>query len=1536
MPGTMSARQRRFWWAVALVLGLGGSVSVAYYWATGTNAGRRWLTTKLVAGANGVFGGRGALRIARLREIGPGHVVAEGVSLVDTAGVAVVMAERVEGTIDARALLQRAIHIRRLSLSGVTMALRQESAGRPWNIAHIIAGDTTTKLPHTGVQFGDDVRIDTLLLARGELTTRAPWAPHPVFTGSARDSVIAVRDSLHDLERVADGRWFERRRITLDLVRAHTVVIADVQKRPASLQLDSLRGVISDPPVPVRHASGRVSWTSDSLQLDLREVRLPDSRGTAVGTAAWDRPGPVRFDVRVEADAALSDLAWIWDALPGEGRGRATVRLRTLDDANDAEYALTGLDVASGDSRIRGDIAVTVRPAELLLHDVDLQFAPLRSDLARRLSYEALPAAVRGAFSGRLLAREGGPLTAFKVDALDARFLDETVAGGAAVSSVRLAGMMAFGAKPKVWDFSAVNTRLDLRSVRGLAPAAPAVDGVLSGAVFVRRADLSATDVRAFDLAWTDAVGNASAVRGEARVAYGGRTPELHARLLLDPLSMPALARIDSTVPLRARVAGTVALDGSLDALTWRARLLALAEGATKMAVDSAGEPVGANFDLAGTASLGTREWSGSAAGAVSAFDVRAWMAREAVPSTAINGTVRLSARGPLDTLTAEPADSGVVRAIQAGGEVALEQREADGRPAFELVASATLGRERLVVDSALGRVGGLLLEARGALARDTLQVDTLQLSVRADSLAAVRGQLARLAETMQPVDSALATSLREFAADTLEGDASLSGYLYGSLGKADATAALGARALQVGAIRVGRIFGSARATDVLRRPAFEGAANADEVTGVGAVRIQSASFRVADANPDSGALVLDVSTDDDAHLVVRGGYAAAGNGTAVRIDSLRLAYDSVSWQSLRPALVSSDSVGFSLSPLELRSSAGGILAVRATVPAQGAIDGELRVERFPFGEVGALLAGTPPVTGTVTGRAVLGGERRLPQLSWEAVADSLGVDGLRLPPVRSTGSYADRRLTARAEVQDTLGGRLRAEGLVPVDLTIASVEKRLLGDGVQGEVVADSLRLDALPLRVDGVSRVRGLLTGRLDLGGTFERPTARGLVALANAGARIDELGIEPTDGRLALRANADSLVLESFRLRSGAAGDTIGASGVLRFAAGDTPASVDLRITARDFVASRQRDGTDLDIGGAIRVAGALSRPEVSGSLQVPRANLVVDPLGARTALDLSSDAARALLGVDEVPVAETAAQTLSKLGSSLTVANARIDLGNEVWVETPEARVNLGGSLTVTMDGEQLALDGEIRANRGQYRLELSVVNRSFSVDSGTVRFYGNNAIAPTLDISATNIVRVAGGSEIPVRVHIGGTYDKPELTLTSTDPLYASAPESEIISLLIFGAPTFALDGQSQSTVRAVTGVLLPSVGGFVEGKLQRWLPVNTIQVSTGRSQQDAAVTGTSLIDNLNLSISAGKQFGERTYLRLNTGICRGVGQATQRGPSLWGGVAAEYRIARNWWGQVGVDPGSAPCTRPAGDVFPRMQFGFDLFREWIF
>lgn len=1534
----MTPRQRRFWWVAGIVLALGAGVVVGTYGALSTTRGRRWLAGTLSAQGSAVFGERGALRIGVLRRIGPAGVEADNVVLVDSAGVPVLTAATVRVSIGWMALLDKRINLPSVQLTGVRLMLRQDKAGTPWNVAYLLAGDTTPPRPRTEPAFGDDVRIGALTLVDGKITTVAPWAPHPVFTGAARDSVIAVRDSLHDLTQAPDGTWFERRVITLSHVRAHDLVIIDPRKRPSSLVLDTVAGVISDPPVTLRQAEGRVTWTGDSLMFDLARVALPASTARARGTVAWNQPGPVRYAATVHAEAGLSDLTWIWDALPTVGRGSAVVRLRTLADANDAEYLLDSLRVESEGSQVFGRVGVTVRPAELLLHSTDLTFAPLTDALARRLSYDALPGEVRGAFRGQFIAERGGPLNALQVDRLDVRFADARVADGSAESRIALRGLIGLGVEPRAAGLVVDTVVMDLRTVRGLVPDAPAVDGRIAGALRLRTADLSRADAEAFALQWTDAAGNVSVVRGRGEASYGRTPVTVDGLLTFEPLSLAALARLDSTLTVHRPLSGQVAVRGPLDSLMWRAALLpspTLPEGWPLFAGverDSAWRAIPGALVAAGTGGVLDTAWHADARVLLDAFDARRWLDRDDIPSTAVGGELRVVARGGL------PVDTTQSGQVTGRVEAELVQPAATDRPALSLLASLSADERRIVVDSASMRLGqsasGLRLEAHGALGRDRTTSDTLLYSLRVDSLDVVGADLQRLAAMLAPVDSALASSIRAVAADTLRGDATVSGHVAGNLLVADANAAVGGRDLQLGVVRVGRLFGSARAVDVFNRPAFEGVASADDVTGIGAARVQSANFGIAAATLDSGRLVLDVSTVDDAHLVVRGDYVAHASRTAITLDSIRLSYDSVTWREARPATIVLDSLRVALSPLELRSNGKGVLAVEADVPRDGAIRGLLRLEDFPAGEVSALLAGTPPANGTVTGEATLAGTRQAPTITWSVAGTDLGVEGTVLPVVTSRGSYADQRLRAEALVRDTLGGTLRVDGTLPMDLRLVSVEKRLLSDVVDGRLVADSLQLGALALRLDGVRGLRGALNGELALGGTFDAPSARGTLRLTGGAATLDALGITPQDGDAVLRAAGDSLIIETLRVRSGGPRDTVGVVGSLRFPPKDS-ALVDLRITASNFAASRQRDGTDLDLSADARVRGKLLHPQVSGRVYVPRANLVIDPLGARTALDLSSASARALLGADEVPVAQSAAASLAALGERLTVSDARVELGNDVWVQTPEARVKLSGGLDIMMRGQELALDGEILANRGQYRLDLGVVSRSFTVDSGRVRFFANSDIPPTLDITATNTVRVAGSNDVPVRVHIGGNLEDPVLTLTSSDPLYATAPESEIISLLIFGAPTFALDGQSQSTVRAVTGVLLPSAGRLVEGALQQLLPggFNTIQVTTAGGQSPGDLNAMTLLDNL--SISAGKQLGERTFLRINTGLCRGANQATTRGASPWIGVAAEYRITRTLLGQVGVDPGAAPCTRLGGDVLPRMQFGFDLFREWI-
>jgi len=1506
---TLTPLQRRLWWAAGLLVALVGGPTLAYVIATDSDRGRAWLLGVVQDQATKIFGGRASLRVGVLRSIGLTSISALDVSLLDTAGVAVVHADSVDATIDlAGILFSKAIHIRLGALRGVKLDLRQDARG-PWNIAHIISGDTTPALPNAKPGYGNNIRIDALTLDRVAITTIAPWAPNVLFTGTSRDSVIVARDSLHDIVHTSVG-LFERRTIALTRVVSHDAIISQPSHAPSSMQIDSLMGTISDPPITLVHAAGEIRWTGDSLMLNLPAVALPASTGSAIGSISWHDKGPLRYDVLVKAKAGLSDLRWIWDVLPTTGGGTATIRMHTLADANNAEYQLTDLDVRSMDSHITGQISVTTRVKDLLLHHVDLAFAPMQSDLMRRLSYGVVPDTVRGTIDGKLVALAGGPLRAFVIDTLRARFVDARITG--ALSSIDLSGTVGLGANPTGHNLDIRSLIADLRTARTLAkapsPMLASLDGVLSASGRIADASLTNVAAKQLSLIWTDGVGNRSIIRGDATLGFGPRNALIETALQIDALSMRALARIDTTLGVRADLTGSLRTSGTLEALGWTATIGAMGDGAV---------------DLRGTASLIDNTWRVAAAGAVTALNARLWTMQNATPATSVDGTLQVSAVGTR-------GKDGTTVLEQGGAMVNLRQAASDERPAFDLVASTRLDAQRLTVDSATAHLGGVTFGAHGTLGRREGAVDTLQVSASADSLEQVQGQLQRLAAMIAPMDSGMAKTLRAYAADTLRGDVSISGFLVGAIPDFGATLAIGGSRLQVGAIHLERIFGSLHADNVRTAPTFAGAATADGVDGLGAIRIASAEFKVLNASPDSGKLVLEVSSRDAAHLVLRGGFLRAAGVTDVALDSLRFQYDSTTWQNFQPVHVRADSRGIRVDSLELRSTAKGVFGMSANVPVDGAITALMRFERFPVGEATTFAMGTQPFDGTLTGTALLTGTRDAPLINWTLRADSLGINGTYLPMLSSDGAYADKRIVARVRIVDSLGGSLHAEARVPIDLSLHAVDKRVLSDAVDAEIVADSLRLQSLGLVVDGVSNQRGIVAGRLALTGTMDRPVATGTMTVEQFGASVPTLGINPSEGRVVLRAAQDSLVLESLRFRSGGSADTVFATGAMRFAAKE-PATVHAQLASNNVQLAHQRDGTDLNVTGNVVIDGALKRPAMSGRLFIPTANLVIDPLGASKALDLNSAGARELLGVDEVPVAATAAQSLSKLGRFVTVNNARVDLGSEVWVQTPEAKVKVAGGLNVTMSGEKLALEGEIVANRGQYRLDLGVVNRSFAVDSGVVRFYGSDAISPTLDISATNVVRVSTGGEIPVRVHIGGSLDRPVVTLSSSDPLFASAPESEIISLLIFGAPTFALDGQSQSTVKAVTGVLLPSVGGAVEGALQRLLPVfNTVQVNTAGGQTKDDLSAYSLLDNL--SITAGKQIGEKAFLRVNTGVCRSTGQSA----SLWYGIAAEYRLSRGLSAQVGVDPGSAPCTRLGVDPLPKMQFGFDLFREWIF
>jgi translocation and assembly module TamB len=310
-------------------------------------------------------------------------------------------------------------------------------------------------------------------------------------------------------------------------------------------------------------------------------------------------------------------------------------------------------------------------------------------------------------------------------------------------------------------------------------------------------------------------------------------------------------------------------------------------------------------------------------------------------------------------------------------------------------------------------------------------------------------------------------------------------------------------------------------------------------------------------------------------------------------------------------------------------------------------------------------------------------------------------------------------------------------------------------------------------------------------------------------------------------------------------------------------------------------------------------------------------------------------------------------------NLTVRSVPVQMGRDVWLKSDEANINLGGLVSVTRRpvqrgpkaGQlQLGLEGTLQTVRGTYRLNLGPVQRSFEVESGEMRFYGDPDLDATLNINALHTVRQFSQQsprpDVRVRVHIGGTRLSPTADLASPDSLRVN--NADLISYLVTGGPSYDIGGRNGDYTSAAAGVLLSSSFSVLAGK------------ATGLLCDDAGLSAAGLLEGYQRRIkdvsgnilsgtrfNCAKQVSEKTFVRLDYGFCQ-VGQLI--GGSSAGdvsladalGIKLDYRFTDSYTASVGMDPPTSAvlCSRDVVNArgfapTPR-QFGLDLFRFWRF
>ena len=1441
---------------------------------------------------------------------------------------------------DVRDLLARRIVVRRAELER-TMVHLVDYGNDDWNWMRALRrARPTAAAPRTERGFGDFIRVDSAIVREANVAMVEAWRPPDSLRGARRDSAIAYNLARRDLEVRRDGdRLVKIRR----WMRLNAFVGPSRIRHPdtagMAFAVRRLDAVENDPPFWFRNVSASVRLLKDSLWVDSARLHLPRSGGTASGKLVWGSGLPMRWDVRIRGDSvAFSDIAWIDPVLPHVGGGRTELHIRN-DPRNlrVMEYVITNMDAKALRSRLRGRMTFGVGDTLLRITDVGLDLQPLHTDLLRWMNAEPFPYDWRGAITGRVDAR-GGRVTDFRLDQARLAYADEHVPG--AITRGTLQGVLDVY-EPAFAVFKGARLeleQLDLRTPRYVNPLFAELNGLVSGTTVL---DSVWTDVRFSQgqFVHADGPGDSTRINGRGRVTLLEQSTAFDVDLNAAPMSFTTMARSYPSLPLRGLAVGPIRAVGTVEDFQLST---ALAGAGGELAFNGTMDAFEPDFRAQGTMRL-------------TGVDLRTLLADTLLPVTSLSLDAELDLRG----------ESLATLAGRARAELAERSSRVGDVPIYAGTAALRFGDERLYVDSLAVESAAFRTLASGALGLTAAGRDTLRVRLDADSLGGMRGLL-------RAFGRATATSTAEGTEPVaLTGALSARAVIAGSLDTLDAAGVhvdlvADAREARVGTAVAARSTLTATLDDALRQVHGEGRLSLDSVR-VGSAGAESivAEATFADALPSRFS--VDVRTEAEATVRVEGGASRRGDSTRVLVDRLDVRTPFAARAPDAARLVDSATSGFSLAwPVQLTLDgrgggvldslrwehvAGGFVALRGRLDADGAVDGTFTADRVPLADLGILARPSSTWSGTLSATARLTGQREAPSVQGTVGLREARFGDLRLGRLDATSRYADRRLSADLALVVDGAPALTASASLPMDLALVRGRRRLLEEPLGGRITSSGVDLrlleSILPSLQDGVGR----LDTDIRLAGSWERPRLNGQLSLAGGALTLADLGVRLRDVTADVRLGGDTIAIRRLTARSGASrGDTLSLTGTVNIAEVANPV-FDLRLAASGFLAmDRARQATlALTTVRPITLRGPRRNAVLEGGARIDRGRLFLNTFSQRRGLDLTGDLD--VIDTSAVRMDAVLATAPTAIVQGLTLDNVRIDIGDDVWLRSPEANIKLGGGLRVTRsldprDGlARLALADSLTVQRGTYQLNLGLARPTFDVERGTIRFFGDPDLDPALDIAALHVVRQqrpnSNRQDVRIRVQMGGTLNQPTLTLSSADnpPL----PESDMLSYLVTGEPAYALFGTPYAEQGATLALRL--AGSYLSSRLAGGR-FDLVQVEpTALNPGEASNLRQSGLGILAATrIGVGGQLGQRTFLSVTTGLCGLAPQSSGAADplSLFAqglGVKLERQFDRRFSAARGVEPGSSAqtCGRPgASRTFQQTppQFGFDLFRRW--
>jgi TamB, inner membrane protein subunit of TAM complex len=1325
------------------------------------------------------------------------------------------------------------------------------------------------------------IEFRNVRLRAATLEVRLPWNPPDTATTPLQVAAALAADRARPGRVVLETTDGLRRVVILTRLDARLPLlrVSSPDGEPLTFDVDSLATQVSDPAVHVVDLAAH-AWThGDSLAFTLHRAALPGTRAVGGGVLTWPE-GPVLYDFSLVASRFdLRDLHWISPDLP-DMTGRAVLTAKSRSRQLNA-YTLRDLEAAGREGRVEGEVTVlTDTRRGLGVEDMALSLTDLDLDVPRPY-LDTIP--LQGTLTGTL---EGtGFLDGLDLGA-DLTFHDRQVPGGAD-NLFQAAGHLVFGG-PDGTLFDTLTLRhgdLDLRTVQLQAPVVRLggrleLEGELTGPW--RNLTFTGT------VSQRDSLLPESRAEGYARLDTRSDTVRFDTRVTMAPLAFDGIRPGYPGIPIQGTVEGVVALQGSANRFS---------------AVTSVQGDIGA-VALQGVIEPGAGR---IAADSLTARFVRLDLARlrGSGPHTILTG--QLAASGAIDTATGPDGTLALELGRSSVSEISLDS----------LHALVRGGGGRIVVDTLAARWPAGEIGGHGAIGWGTPGDDQVHLVFAADSLAVFDSLVSRFAGPA--VDS---TGLAEPLSGRATGEVDL-------LGSARVPRLLvrargeefGWRGIHAPVISVG--FG------------WNGTARPEIGLGLDADTVLFGSIPVKEVNLVAGGYQDSLRWSGSAGLAPATGISGAGSwwstgpDPVLSFDSLLASLPSHGWRLRQPATVTLREGHYDLAGVDLGATDGsGSMQLMGSVPRSGPGDLTVSVLGLQLKDIYTMLQlDTTGVAGTIQLDLAVGGTASAPTLRGTGAVADLSFGDLGSPFVQGIVNYGDRRLDANLLLWKTGQPVLRVEAQLPLDLALKSVRRRQVDGPLSVRAIADSTDLSVAEAFTRNLRRVRGTLRADVEVGGSWQAPRLAGFIELSNASAQVPGLGVQYDRTGLRARLSGDSITIDSLFVRGGEG--TLRASGGLRLEQLTRPV-FNLTLRARRFRAIDVRRFLTLDASGMVVLTGPLFQPRLTGRVTADAGTLHFADLITKRIVDLENPGDSGLIDLNLVRTERLGANFQNRFLDSLAIDTLRLEMGESFWLRSSEANIQLDGSITVNKARSQYRYDGTLNAVRGNYSLRIGgVVTKDFTVERGTVRYFGTPDLNADLDIEAKHVVIAAEtGEEIPITARITGTMLQPKLELQSAATANRPAlSQTELVSYLMFGRPTFSLQGQAgQGSQYAAVEAGLSYLSSALSSEIQRSLisdlgvPIDYLDIRTGGA--GVGLSGQSGSAQV-ATVAAGWQIGRRWFVTLVADLCTN----TQRFyPN------AEFRMSRQIRLKTSVEPAyscQVALNQPALSV-NKYQVGLDL------